>query len=485
VDQRQASDVSPGNGHIRSSIGHRDAERKIHEIPQIRRYLAREIQVPWLGSARLLVRVIDPHVLNSENHLRADPSNEHREERDAHVKELDPVHLVVFAVQHHTNGDDTNRRHERYRNERCVLCQRPSILRQKNARFGRRDRHQPIDQKDISEQQQIDTADYSSLMRQHRSRKKANAAGQDRCQGSSKRSQNPRNVCRGARLLAHRDITISRKNECCSGRIEPTGTTSHQLRNALRQRGWQVEELANEVRLFPPGETAGNIVDVGSVRMTSWRKLTGVSPLVLKLSEKFETPTFAVPNTRTDCLAANELKRRAAASQFSDSGRFLQPLPRFFDPGCVKVADLSHRERLADLRHPFLPTLVTDERDAVDLVAVRRREFNVIPKRVKVPTMEIREVREEPHLAVRRDCRVHGGNELLVVFVVKFAAEGEAKNAARAPIETVYHGISIRHLASRCDGNDHRIIGRPFLFPKDARGEAEMPFDDRYRILGL
>ncbi len=34
----------------------------------------------------------------------------------------------------------------------------------------------------------------------------------------------------------------------------PTTSTSHQLRNLLRRRGWAVKELAAEVRLFPPGQ---------------------------------------------------------------------------------------------------------------------------------------------------------------------------------------------------------------------------------------
>jgi hypothetical protein len=35
--------------------------------------------------------------------------------------------------------------------------------------------------------------------------------------------------------------------------LDPTSSTSHQLRNGLRTRGWQIEETAAEVRLVPPG----------------------------------------------------------------------------------------------------------------------------------------------------------------------------------------------------------------------------------------
>lgn len=43
--------------------------------------------------------------------------------------------------------------------------------------------------------------------------------------------------------------------------MNPSTSTSHQLRNTLKKRGWTVEELANEVRLFMPGHTAGPAVD--------------------------------------------------------------------------------------------------------------------------------------------------------------------------------------------------------------------------------
>jgi hypothetical protein len=37
--------------------------------------------------------------------------------------------------------------------------------------------------------------------------------------------------------------------------LDPTSSTSHQLRNALRKCGWSVQETASEVRLFLPGIT--------------------------------------------------------------------------------------------------------------------------------------------------------------------------------------------------------------------------------------
>lgn len=38
--------------------------------------------------------------------------------------------------------------------------------------------------------------------------------------------------------------------------LDPTSSTSHQLRNALKKRGWSVQETSNEVRLFLPGVPA-------------------------------------------------------------------------------------------------------------------------------------------------------------------------------------------------------------------------------------
>jgi hypothetical protein len=37
--------------------------------------------------------------------------------------------------------------------------------------------------------------------------------------------------------------------------LHPNSSTSHQLRNALRRTGWVVQELAEEVRLFMPGDS--------------------------------------------------------------------------------------------------------------------------------------------------------------------------------------------------------------------------------------
>jgi endonuclease len=44
--------------------------------------------------------------------------------------------------------------------------------------------------------------------------------------------------------------------------VDATEATSHQLRNILKKRGWLVEELATEVRLFPANTSAGAAAQV-------------------------------------------------------------------------------------------------------------------------------------------------------------------------------------------------------------------------------
>ena len=38
--------------------------------------------------------------------------------------------------------------------------------------------------------------------------------------------------------------------------LNPSSSTSHQLRSALKKRGWQVQETADEVRMIMPGSSA-------------------------------------------------------------------------------------------------------------------------------------------------------------------------------------------------------------------------------------
>jgi endonuclease len=43
--------------------------------------------------------------------------------------------------------------------------------------------------------------------------------------------------------------------------MDPTTSTSHELRNGLRKAGWRSDDLPTEVRLFPPGPSARAVVD--------------------------------------------------------------------------------------------------------------------------------------------------------------------------------------------------------------------------------
>lgn len=84
--------------------------------------------------------------------------------------------------------------------------------------------------------------------------------------------------------------------------MNPSISTSHQLRNTLRKRGWGVEELATEVRLFMPGHAAGPTVDA-----------------LLGAGEDTEAPdngvAFALEAQLRDFIARN-LKNIPVAGQF-------------------------------------------------------------------------------------------------------------------------------------------------------------------------
>ncbi len=41
--------------------------------------------------------------------------------------------------------------------------------------------------------------------------------------------------------------------------LNPSSSTSHQLRSALKKRGWQVQETADEVRMIMPGSSADSV----------------------------------------------------------------------------------------------------------------------------------------------------------------------------------------------------------------------------------
>src|SRR4051812_1085631 len=51
--------------------------------------------------------------------------------------------------------------------------------------------------------------------------------------------------------------------------MSPTSSTSHQLRAALKKRGWEVQETADEIRLVMPGSVATVVVQSETAATTS------------------------------------------------------------------------------------------------------------------------------------------------------------------------------------------------------------------------
>jgi len=72
-------------------------------------------------------------------------------------------------------------------------------------------------------------------------------------------------------------------------------------------------------------------------------------------------------------------KHLLAARTGQPSGRFFEPRPGLVGLGRIKVLNLGHGERLADLGHPLLPAAVADQRDALDFGAMNGRELDVVP----------------------------------------------------------------------------------------------------------
>jgi endonuclease len=76
--------------------------------------------------------------------------------------------------------------------------------------------------------------------------------------------------------------------------LDPTDSTSHQLRNALRRRGWTLEESPNEVRLIRPG-TEGKSNNISEI----------LGAPFVEDSVDGSSPSFALEYQLRDFLAAN------------------------------------------------------------------------------------------------------------------------------------------------------------------------------------
>ena len=105
-----------------------------------------------------------------------------------------------------------------------------------------------------------------------------------------------------------------------------------------------------------------------------------------------------------------EVAAEAAYASFSQAS--LVELPR------VEILDLGHRERLADLGHPFSQVLSPTRAMRSILVQWVGGELDVVPEGVQVPAVKVVELREQPDLVVAGNGRIDQRNEGLVVFVV-------------------------------------------------------------------
>jgi endonuclease len=75
--------------------------------------------------------------------------------------------------------------------------------------------------------------------------------------------------------------------------LDPTSSTSHQLRNGLRRLGWTMQETPTEVRLIRPGSDSASTIA---------EKILGNDELT---SDESEEPSFTLEYQLRDFLASN------------------------------------------------------------------------------------------------------------------------------------------------------------------------------------
>ena len=78
--------------------------------------------------------------------------------------------------------------------------------------------------------------------------------------------------------------------------LDPTQSTSHQLRMALKRQGWTVQETETEVRLLPPGERAETIGVLAEIEEAASE---------LQDRDDGEDPAFGLEYQLRDFLAQN------------------------------------------------------------------------------------------------------------------------------------------------------------------------------------
>src|SRR6516162_4943046 len=129
-----------------------------------------------------------------------------------------------------------------------------------------------------------------------------------------------------------------------------------------------------------------------------------------------EGGSHSATNARREPRAAPLLSSRDFSNLF-----LLQPGPGIRNLGGIEILNLGHREWLADSRHPLFPRFFTDERDALDLCAMRRGKLDVVPQSVQVPAVEIVELRQHSDFALLGNSGVNYRHKRFVIGIVQLA----------------------------------------------------------------
>ena len=128
---------------------------------------------------------------------------------------------------------------------------------------------------------------------------------------------------------------LRRNPEHIPAGMNPTSSTSHQLRGALKRRGWQIQESPDEVRLVMPGSAADGAV-VTEVLGTPEEATT---------ASEAEAATFALEAQLRDFIADNLSRipiNSVALALFADSnGRGGVEYPTGVGPVDILAVDSS------------------------------------------------------------------------------------------------------------------------------------------------
>src|SRR5579862_784514 len=116
---------------------------------------------------------------------------------------------------------------------------------------------------------------------------------------------------------------------------------------------------------------------------------------------------------RTETTAPRFAGTLASAS--IDRLRLAQPRARVSSVGVVDVLDGRFRERRAERRHPFLPFLVADHGQAVDVAEVTHRKLRVLPQRAGRPAVKTGHLEEHAELSVGVYESLELGDKVLVI----------------------------------------------------------------------